>query len=107
MTNFDWGFMNGKQYSKASEPILVPGKYPFEQTHIHGIYSYFDGEILYGKPYRNSEDDTVITFNESEWVEKERSYNIDIRFTEKYRGDREYQQKTYVYPDTQAYAGSF
>jgi hypothetical protein len=107
MTNFDWGFMNGKQYSKASEPTLVPGKYPFEQTHIHGIYSYFDGEILYGKPYRNSEDDTVITFNESEWVEKERSYNIDIRFTEKYRGDREYQQKTYVYPDTQAYAGSF
>ena len=40
------------------------------------------------------------------WKKKEAT-NIDISFIEKYRGDREYQQKTYVFPDAQNYAGSF
>ena len=107
MSDFDWGFMEGKKDTIASGKTFVPGRYPFERTHIHGIHAYFDGEILYQKPYRNIEDEQVITFDESEWMEKERSYNIDISFIEKYRGDQEYQQKTYVFPDAQNYAGSF
>ena len=99
--------MERKKDTIASVKTFVPGRYPFERTHIHGIHAYFDGEILYQKPYRNIEDEQVITFDESEWMEKERSYNIDISFIEKYRGDREYQQKTYVFPDAQNYAGSF